>query len=253
MKTIMIISPQYLEAIFTEAKKYSFVIQGYGTFKLACKGVTKVVASELLGVAFVADNLPREGSKEYESFIALLNLLSSMNREIKFSIVLKNNISNEYFKIFKQYDLINFYGRTGVENITNTLIGQNVFGSLILSTEEPYALKEKKVEVFENPVLPTICVDPLISPYLLQCVSDVAQDDEKRVLRSDSAYLRYVNDENTILASMRKFIILKTFGKQDDSLLEFAKEHIETGNLDTDTYVAYSILYKYVEDIYGTN
>ena len=82
MKTIVIISPDYLTAVYEESKKYSFLIQGYGSFKQAIDGLLKVNSNELMGVGYLGYSLPLVDSNEkiWKSFYSYV--ISLMTRSV---------------------------------------------------------------------------------------------------------------------------------------------------------------------------
>ena len=56
MGTIFMISPSFLDAAFTEAKKYDFVLQGYGSFEMGIQGLVKINVIDLLGIVLLVEN-----------------------------------------------------------------------------------------------------------------------------------------------------------------------------------------------------
>lgn len=250
MKTIIVISPHYLEAVFKEAKKHNFAIQGYGKFSLACKGVLFINSSELLGVSFIGDKLPKVQSGEFKKLIEFLDLLSNMQKKIKFTIVTKEDIPIGYSKIFKQHQNIEFYGRTGLEYITDTVISQNVFGSILLANKKPYKFQESKEEDVKHYSLPSVTVDNLISPYLLQCISTVnICEDYNTTVAYDSVCLQYRNDKNEALVCMREYVIGYYFHNNDDATLEIAYKYIS--KLTGTSYINLLVLLEYVRREYS--
>ena len=250
MKTIIVISPHYLEAVFNEAKRYNFVIHGYGKFAQACKGILYVNADDLLGISFIGDMLPKVNSKDYQKFIEFLGLVSNMQKKIKFTIVTKENIPQSYYKVFRGYPEIEFYGRSGLEYITNTVIGQNVFGSIILNNEKPYIFKEVEAPKPVNYTLSSISANYLISPYILQCLDDVVTlDSIESTLQRDSIYSQYVKNKNTVLALLRRYLVGTKFGIYDSSLLEQARNELKASQ--GEIYVILLALIVYVGDKYG--
>ena len=64
MGIIFVISPVYLEALYEEAKPFDFRLQGYGNFTDACEGLLYTNVKDIIGYAYVADNLPKDLSIE---------------------------------------------------------------------------------------------------------------------------------------------------------------------------------------------
>lgn len=73
MGTIFMISPSFLDAAFTEAKKYDFVLQGYGSFKMGVQGLVKINVIDLLGIVLLVEN---------EKQIVLCSILKRYKKEI---------------------------------------------------------------------------------------------------------------------------------------------------------------------------
>ena len=83
MKTIVIISPDYLTAVYEKSKMYSLLIQDYGRFEQAIDGLLKVNSNELMGVGYLGYSLPLVDSNErknMEKFLQLCDLFDDKKR-----------------------------------------------------------------------------------------------------------------------------------------------------------------------------
>lgn len=225
-KTIFVISPMYLEVIIKEAKKFMFDLQGYGSFALAKDGILKVNACDLLGFAFVSDSVPKIGSEEYKSMMEFLNLCNLMGN-FKFTLVLRNSLSSKYVEKIKGFKNLSFYLANGFEYVTDSVIHSNVFGSLLMTSVDPYVLKAEEPIQPRNFECPTLKLNIPVSGYVLNCLLPISKlTSVSQTLEYDSVYQDYVRD-NSILADLRKVMIQKEFAENCVNELSVLRSKLE--------------------------
>ena len=184
VKTIVVISPCYLEAVFKEAEKYSFVIQGYGNFKLAQKGIVYTNASDVLGFAYLGNSLPSDGTekKAFQGFLGYINLME-MNK--KFLSIVQDNSSLAAYAL-KKYKHLRFAELRGFDYVTDSLLNKSLFGSILLDNYEPYIFEDKNeysgyvgsnVVLEYSPVVPGILFETLSTVHNLDTVEDTFSND----------------------------------------------------------------------------
>lgn len=235
MQTVIVISPEYLTGIYKEAKKYSFVIQGYGSFANAINGLHKVPAKDLLGVACLLYTIPQVGSKEYEAFNELLHLITLYEDEKRFVVITQTSsvkFRNE-IKGIHGADIVLFDEE---EEITDITINQKIFGTVLKKTREPYIFEKKKVlgEESSNVDFWKLKLDTVLSEDELQLMSPIAMlDDAQQTVLNDRACARFRDNKNRLLLAVRQYEILKLF-KEDVSVIRaeinmlLEKEDVDT-------------------------
>lgn len=234
MGTIFMISPSFLDAAFTEAKKYDFVLQGYGSFKMGVQGLVKINVIDLLGIVLLVENEKQLGIDA----LRFLKLCNSMESNKKVLVVSQSNLTTFSNKI-KEFRNLRFAILQNIEVVTDDLINRQIFGSILLDNYEPYNLDNNTDRVLVPYRYESLEYKPLISPYLLNCISKVViLDDIKKTLLSDKVYQQYIKDKS-ILASFREFYIKHLMSyKVDPDILEKA---IVDSNV-RDPYLYYALI-----------
>lgn len=212
MDTIFVISPQYLNVTYTESKKYSLAIHGYGSFRRACSGLLKTNVLDILGFAFIGNALPESDSEEFEcmkKFLRKVNLLQA-NKKFVFVVLDGITLSNEYLR---SLSYVRFFVAQNMQCMSDTVINKNVFGSLLLDKYKPYQRIPDADSFSPNEfTIPTMHVEPLISDYVLQCIKDPYSfssiDD---ALKNDEIYNAYF-DANNPLMFARYLLLMKKVG-----------------------------------------
>lgn len=205
MGSIIMVSPNYLEASYKEATKYDFTLQGYGSPNLASKGLLKVNSSAILGFVYLADKLP-EDIVSFEEFLYRCNLISN-GKKFLFALLNWSNLGN---LDLSKYDNLNFKLFKIDEVVTDTVINRYVFGSILLANYEPYIFNPT-----ENMSLPsfgtyTLQYKAIFSELVLQCLHRVNLcNTYEETIEQDEVYHHYCNI-NSDLANFRAFYI-KTF------------------------------------------
>ena len=163
MKIIFVISPDYLEPLFNEAKKYDFKIQGYSTIQEAAKGLIKTNVYDILGFTFVSRTLPKDSS-HLKSFLSLCN---SMNVRKKFLFALNDNSRLHELFTDHNYSNLDISYLNAIEVMTDIEINQNIFGSILKYNYAPYKLDAKQDSEFRKTQLPRLEYKPVINKYPL--------------------------------------------------------------------------------------
>ena len=237
-KRILVISPTYLSTIDKQALKYSFDLQGYGTFQLALQNLKRVDWCNLLGVAFVSDRLPKgEEFKRLISFCSILNKCGSY----RFVFVTREVMDHQKFAVLKQYSSLDMRESSGHEYISDTVIHRQVFGSLLNGKEEMYKLKDDVPETLSRFECPVLHLHSVINGHALQCISDIdALDSLQHTLEFDRVYQQYLKDKS-VLAGLRKIFIAARFNEvSEDELVAIErkfKDLLLKGTVST-TYLA---------------
>lgn len=233
MKSVLVISPTYLTALHKESRKFSFAFHGYGSFALACDGLLEINSGELLGVAYVSDKLPEKGTSEYNCMKKFLNLCDKLEDSKKFIFVIQEQASG-INEVVKGLTNLRVFATTNEINITDTVINQKVFGSLLLDNNEPYKLTEKQGEVKELGDY-LLQMSPVVSKAYLMCLDEIVKiDDYQTTLENDIPYQEYLKSDNTLLAMLRNQRIVKAFGLNDRHLdLQIAQrlDNLQDNNL----------------------
>ena len=234
MKSIFMISPNYLEISYNEALKYEFTLQGYGSCENGSKGLLKINVTDVLGYVYFAHSLPKDLAS-LEEFIYRCNLMGG-NKKFIFALLDTSRIN---FLNLRNYHNLRF-GIVNIEEIvTDTVINRDIFGSLLLDNFSPYNTESSKETSTESQYVYRLRYKPLFSSYVLDCLKKVNRTDSfEQTLMNDEVYLRYCKD-NSILAKFREFYI-KTYyqANLDNTYLQ----QIIQDNLDTINYGVYSAL-----------
>lgn len=208
IKVIYAVSPDYLEALYTEAKKYNFCLQGYGNFRDAIKGLMKTNVSDILGFIFVGSELFYD--KEIVSeFLNSCNMLCR-NTPKKFIFALQNSKGLVDMLEISSFENLNVSYLPDFEILTDTVINKQLFGSILLDNFEPYQLhpeQEHRVNVQDT----SLKYEPLFSDYVLRCLNPVDKlNTYETTILNDQIYQEYLAD-NSDLLSIRECFIKKAF------------------------------------------
>lgn len=234
MGTIFMISPSYLEAAFNEAKQYDFFLQGYGSFSMGLQGFTQINLVDLLGIVFLVEN-ESYLLKNSEKFLKLCN---SMESNKKVLVVSQSDLSR--FKSFaQQFSNLRFSYLPNVEVITDDVINRQIFGSILLDNFKPYKIESSANEVLATYHYTPLNYKPLISVYLLDCISKVVVlDSLKKTLLTDKVYQQYVKDKS-FLTKFRECYIRKVMNLEVN--LEELKQIVEFSDINR-KYLYYGLI-----------
>ncbi len=201
MKVLFLISPQYLNALFEESKKYEFALQGYGNFNNAHKGLMYTNLSDVLGFAFVADALPSNLAK-LKAFIKLVNVMSSV-KKITFLFALRDNSGLEKIVNTKRYKNITFKYIPGIEVFTDVVINKGIFGSILLDNYAPYVLKVTEKHEFSEDI-PCLSYKPLFTKYVMSVLDTPEFLSSLEETLEYDVYYSEVSKFNSTLGSLRE-------------------------------------------------
>lgn len=209
MKSIIVVSPDYLEPIFQESKKFSFVIHGYGNPEKAKKGLLYVNVSEILGISVVYDVLPAKGSDEYNALIDFVRACNLLESNKKLVIVTRGKVV-DISQDVKKLKNLRVVAVQDLEYITDIVINQSIFGSILLDNYEPYLLKDETSNI-NNEIFSTTSLEfkRTIPDYIFKIFDKVSVlDTVEDTLLYDKVFQDY-KVVNPVIAEIRRVKILK--------------------------------------------
>lgn len=219
MKTIFIISPWYLSQIDEEAEDFSFSIQGYGSLRDANVGITRINSMDLLGVAFVHDGIPSADTKEFSRLRSFLQKVDKMHDSKKVVFLLRDS-SHGIRQLVQGLSNIRVFVSAEHAVFTDTLIRQNVFGSILLDNNPVYDIKKQLDEAPDlgDPQSYRLKYEDFIGHSYLDVMEPLRKySTSGDTIMNDDVYQRY-RDTNQLLALLRKKVILNTFNERDQIL-----------------------------------
>lgn len=208
MDIIFAVSPDYLEPLYTEAKKYDFCLQGYGAAVSARQGLLKTNVADILGFIYVADELLDEPD-ELVSYLNTLNMISRGSRR-KMIFALQHNKGLADILHRAEIENLDIVMLNGLEVVTDTVINKQLYGSILLDNYDPYELvKHDKSTDFGQTKL--LQYKPLFSDYVLKCLAEVETfDTYEETCVNDGILQEYCQDKSD-LAKIRDAKIRKLF------------------------------------------
>jgi len=207
LEIIYVVSPDYLESIFLESKKYSFDIQGYGSLTRAKSGLKYTNVSEILGYAYVSTKFPERGSKEFGQFLDFLRLCSLAGSDTKFLVITTVPVGGAVQSL-KEFPGLRFSLYVAEDGITDIVIDQNLFGSILLDNYEPYLLKEREKESLGSLQCPVLRFNPVVPDYFFEVFSQVhSMGSVKETIRNDPVVAMY-GGSGSAFAMLRKIAIM---------------------------------------------
>lgn len=236
------ISPDYLESAFKESEKFSFELQGYGSFAAACKRLVYINFTDVLGFIYLCETPCSAGSKEYQAMLEFFNLVNLSGCNKKFLIVSRSGL-NDLIPVFKRYDGIRFAVLSSVEFVTDRIFDRDIFGSILLDNYEPYVMsKEQPVSLGEyacpsfncESVIPGTLFDVEQKVYTLENVKDTLEND----------IVLQTYEGNNIIQALRKIVILRTMGESVTECVAELRKLIE--KLDTKRYGIYTAFLDFI-------
>jgi len=245
MKTIFVVSPDYLDVLYHEAIKYDFVLQGYGDVSKALQGLLQVNVSDVLGFVVLADNIESIAEDLYNLFFAI-DLIESPK---KLLLVSRGSNPFDIAVLKKDYPHVNFHQLLNLEVITDEIINREVFGSILLDNYEPYIFDNKKSLPIKVEKTEYLSFDPVIPSYVTDCLNEVLiMNTVDQTLEADTVFSRYDKDKSKLLW-FRKNYIYKVCGVpiDEDRLLRIIEE--ERGN--SFMHCIYYALYELIKDTHG--
>lgn len=224
MKSIIMISPSYLEVAYKEALKYDFTLQGYGSFENGSKGLLKVNVSDILGYVYFANQMP-DNLESFEEFLYRCNLYGN-NKNFLIALIDTKGIHDIDYQ---KYSNLTFSYIAISEVVTDLVINRDIFGSILLHNYQPYIFEEKQAQSINFGDVYKLRYEPLFSSYILRCLYSVNRlETFEETLQADMVYHEYVKD-SSVLAEIRKFYIKTYFeaGLDNTKLYDLVKY---TGN-----------------------
>lgn len=228
MKTILVISPDYLSAIYKESKKYSFMIQGYGSFELACAGITKLNCKDLLGVVYVSYTTPKLGTRDYKFMKEFLNYCEIME-ESKSILFVTQITAPEIHSLARDFSNVSIHIAESQTLITDAVINRKVFGFILKQNYKPFDLmldvkSERAVEETEDWKMQRSFI---VNSQIQECLQRIeVLDTPELTLENDTPFQHFMQSGNHLLLLIRKKLILDTFGVRDDILLNTITQKI---------------------------
>lgn len=223
MRTVFVISPNYLEALYHESKDFKFGLQGYGSFAAACNGIMRLNPLDAVGFAYVGDDYPSLDSKEGAAMLQLFGILNDYPDRKKFLFVVRGSgkIAQALARKFPGV-LVSYISE--VESFTDILFKRDVFGSLLMAEGTPYVFKRSEEAPLGKFVSPTMKFKPLISSRVLECLAEVqCLTSIEMTMEHDSILREYKRTNDSILQLLREYKITKECGGVFDR-----KNHLET-------------------------
>lgn len=233
MKSIFMISPDFLEVSYKEALKYDFTLQGYGNFVDGKNGLLKINRQDLLGFVYFATSLP-ENLEELMDFLHYCDLMGN-NSMFLFALLNTKGLSAINLTEFSNL----CFAYLGIEEVvTDKVLNRDIFGTILLQNYEPYTFEEEKSEVPSVFSVERLQYRPIFSNYVLQCLSKVNLSDSfEKTVAYDEVYQNYSKD-NELLAEIRKFYIETFFHDSIDNSYLFELIDQEDGSLNYGMYKA---------------
>lgn len=227
MKVVYVISPDFLESIFQESKKYSFELQGYGNFLAASRGIIYTNIMDILGFVYMTENFPATGSKEFEDFLAFAELCDLANADKKFVIITKA-FPKGIDKKLKKFSSLRFAVYVETDLVTDVTINQNLFGSILLDNYEPYKLKEDESSGYQDYGCTVLEYCEVVPQNFFDVFAPIhIMETEKDSISLDIVIMKYNEDLGNPLVLLRIIAILikmeRNYEPYRDKFLETLK------------------------------
>ena len=224
--TLFVISPDYLDAMIAETRKYSFTLQGYGNVEDARLGLRKTNLGEILGFIYFGKNLPKD-TGDLRRFVGLLNLACRNTRK-KFifagsdagriaSILPPECRQNLDVEIFSDYSYV-----------TDTMINRELIGNVLLANYSPYKMDEKpdaSLPLFGG--TPRLRYEPIFPKRLLRFFEGVQKRGDCESTLLYDQHLKELEEKDACLAMLRRLQIQFSFGEADFELQSKIGQMIE--------------------------
>ena len=165
------ISPEYLHTLAKEAAPYDFNIQGYTSVQSAIDNVYKTNIQDFLGFCYVGNTVVTYW-KELQEFLSLINRMCYATPK-KVLFALKNITGLSKVLQDQDYPNLKICYLLEFDVLTDVIVNQKIFGSILLDNFEPYQLTPIEPEqhvVFEPNRLSW---EPLFPEEVLACLEPV--------------------------------------------------------------------------------
>ena len=221
MKIIIVISPNYLEAVYKDSQKYSFVIQGYGNFAAARVGIMYTNASDILGCIYLGSSFPTK----LDDALAFFNSLNLMCKPLKVILASQDKIALTHSQLEK-FNNLKFSKLDELEFVTDITINRELFGNILLDNYEPYILKNDSTEKAEVHSDLGLQCKPVIPDILYETVEKVYYMDELQdTYLTDVILNKYKG--NDLMQGLRKLVILLRQGYDVSEIVSEIEEIID--------------------------
>lgn len=224
--TLFVISPDYLDAMVAETKKYSFVLQGYGNVEDARLGLRKTNLVEILGFIYFGKSLPKD-MDGLKRFVRLLDVACRDTKK-KFIFVCPDAgrvvdvLPSEYRKnldveVYSDYTYV-----------TDTMINRELIGNVLLANYSPYKMDEKTdtgLPMFSG--TPRLRYEPIFPEYLLRFFDGVQKRGDCETTFLYDQHLKELEEKDACLAMLRKLQIQFAFDTVDFGLQSKCSQIIE--------------------------
>lgn len=226
MKTIIVVSPSYLDTFFSESEKYSFSIHGYGNAALALKRAIYVNASEILGFVLAYDSFPARTSKEFRDLVRLLDCYDLMGIDKPLIVITRSEgVKKEVALLNLKHLKVNVLD--GLEVVSDTVVNKGAFGKILIENYEMYQIFNRPTEKLGNFTGPRLGVTPIIPGFLLEVLSPVhLMQKLEESIEFDIVYKKY-KDHNKLVADLREILIREKMHKRSDSLIVRVLESVD--------------------------
>lgn len=211
MDVIFTVSPDYLNAIEEETRKYSFGIQGYRDIEIALESLHFSNSKDILGFAYVSDELP--DIKLMRRFIRKIDL--TVTKPTKLVLAVRNKESFEEFKLQYRGSKVIIEAITGFEVLTDIIINNSIVGTILKTRYKPY-LDDMPDNTRVFPPVDYLKYTKVIDKRLLNIITPVRKlSNLTDTLRFDEVLSRLTNKEGMYF-KLRVAFIKAHFGLETD-------------------------------------
>ena len=240
MKYILVVSPDYLDAIFDETKKFSFAINGYGNAANASKGLLYANANDILGYILCYEDFARLRQSELRNLTELIRKIDLIggNKEV---VVATRGQLGFLSKPLSSCKNVNVVKDTNIEYLSDTEICKKMIGPILLDNYVPYKLKDTKDVKSKKEVNPDLLYAPIISDTILDVISKVyVLESLEDTLDNDLVYSKF-SDTDPVFAIFRKLKVMQVLNL--DTTLEEQRFSQSLASLPVETRVLYQEVY----------
>lgn len=151
MKSIIIISPDYLSAIDKTMEKITMKLYGYGSWELAYTNLIHCDITELVGVAYVGESID-VGNKYMQKFLKNIEFSS---RPVKILFCVNDDTERDLASLHGKYPNLKLCKLDSFYELTDQYILQNIIGNLLLFSSDAYKIENKveEIDVSERNIL----------------------------------------------------------------------------------------------------
>ena len=216
MKSVIVVSPEYLKPMVSASANYTFQILGYSYPEVALKHLRDVNVADIKGVALLFYELPIE----LYPLCCLINTINKLANKIPIVLVIEEQDDEGLQLVLSNIDdtNIDLYILNGLEAMTDEIMKRDIYGTIVRSTESPY-LEESSVErdstQFES--LPILSYDSNVPKYVFDLMEPVLPaEDCETALASDNALRKFDTlGDVDIYRTLRALKIYRQYNKMD--------------------------------------